>query len=156
MTHSLLARARAEGTPVIEGEVAIFLYEGADPPLLVGDFNGWDAYHPARWEKIEENLWAHSLPLPADAYMEYAFLVEPGEEVRVYDPFNARTVPNGVGQVNHYFYMPEATPTSLARRDPYVPEGVVTRHLVQHPRLIVGGKRVVHLYHPPTCLLYTS
>ncbi len=150
MTHPLRARARATGTPIIEGERAIFVYEGSEPPLLVGDFNGWDAYHPARWERAGEELWTYSLSLPADAYMEYAFLVEPGEEVRVHDPFNTRTVPNGVGQINHYFYMPAAAPTSFAQRAPFVPEGLVTRHLIQHPRLVAGGKRMVHLYHPPT------
>lgn len=150
MADSLLARARAAGTPIVEGDRAIFVYEGADPPLLVGDFNGWDAYHPAHWEKAEANLWTYSLSLPADAYMEYAFLVEPGEEVRVHDPFNPRTVPNGIGQINHYFYMPEATPTSLAQRSLDVREGLVTRHLVQHPRWVAGGRRIVHLYHPPT------
>jgi len=150
MAHSLLARARAAGTPIIEGDQAIFLFEGAEPPLLVGDFNGWDAEHPARWKEADRHVWMYSLSLPADAYMEYAFLVDPADEVRIPDPFNPRTVPNGVGQVNHYFYMPEGAETHLAHRARHVPEGVITRHLIQHPRLITGGKRLVHLYHPPT------
>lgn len=150
MTHSLLARARTTGTPIVEAERAIFVYEGAEPPLLVGDFNGWDFRHPASWEQAAAGLWTYTLPLPTDAYIEYAFLTGPNEEDRIPDPFNPRTVPNGVGQINHYFYMPAAGPTPLAQRQRNIPQGTVTRHIVQHPRLIAGGRRMVHLYHPPT------
>lgn len=150
MIHPLLARARAEGTPIIEGDQATLLFEGARPPLLVADFNGWDAEHPVAWCEVAPALWAYTVALPADAYIEYGFRTDPIDEDRLLDPFNARTMPNGMGQVNHFFYMPAATATPLIQRVRGVPQGQTTRHLLENRRLVAGGARTVHLYHPPT------
>jgi len=150
MTHPLLAQARAVGTPVITGDQAIFVFEGANPPLLVGDFNDWDAEHPASWQTVAPGVWSHTVTLPPDAYIEYGFRTDPDDEDRVPDPFNARTTPNGMGHLNHYFYMPAAIPTPLTQRARSVPQGLVTRHILNDKHLIAGGKRLVHLYRPPT------
>ena len=90
------------------------------------------------------------MTLAPDAYIEYAYLAGPAEADRTPDPFNSRTTPNGIGQVNHFFYMPGAEATPLAQRGRGVPSGTVTRHVVEHKAFVVGGKRPVWLYQPPT------
>jgi len=143
--HHLLARAQAAGTPLIDGERVIFVWHGAHPPALVGDFNNWDHKQSALAE-VAPDVWAQTLDFPRDTYMEYAFIVDPAKEERVPDPFNARVTPNGMGKINHYFYMPEAAPTPLAQPARRVPRGAVTRHVVQAPHVLVNGKRTVWLY----------
>ena len=45
MRKVLLDRAQIEGTPLIEGNRATFVWEGETAPGLVGDLSGWGA-HP--------------------------------------------------------------------------------------------------------------
>ncbi len=150
MTHPLLQAAQASGTPIIDGDRATFLWEGDDPPpYLVGDFNGWDPDSAAPWSEAGEGLWSFSLDLPPDAYIEYALLLDAREDSRTPDPFNDRTTPNGMGHVNHYFYMPGARPTELMDRAPGVPQGKLFRHRIENNWLLADGKRWVHLYRPP-------
>ena len=63
--------------------------------------------------RIEKELWAYSMELPATAYLEYSFY-EPRTKKRIEDPLNRNTVYNGLGNYNHFFYMPEHSPTRLA------------------------------------------
>jgi enterochelin esterase family protein len=150
MTHPLLTRAAENGTPIIDGDTATLIWEGVEPPLLLSDLHGWDPAHPAAWTKIAPALWSHTMTLAPDAYIEYAYLAGPTEADRTPDPFNSRTTPNGIGQVNHYFYMPGAEATPLAQRVRGVASGTVTRHVVEHKVFVVGGKRPVWLYQPHT------
>ena len=150
MTHPLLVRAETSGTPIIDGEQAVFLWEGDQPPYLIGDFNAWDPDAAAPWVEASTGLWSSTLTFPADAYMEYAFLVEPRDEARITDPHNQRTTPNGMGHINNYFYMPGGEPTPLAERGYEVRQGKLTRHRIENKWLLAAGKRWVHLYHPPT------
>ena len=149
MTHPLLQAALSGGAPVVDENRAVFLWQGEQPPYLVGDFNGWNPDEAAPWSAVEAGLWSFALDLPVDAYIEYAFLAEPKDDSRLPDPLNDRTVPNGVGQVNHYFYMPGAEQTSLAERGAGVPQGKLSRHRVENGWLLATGKRWVHLYQPP-------
>jgi len=148
--HPLLARAQTGGTPIIDGETATFIWQGARPPQLIGDFNGWDTAQAPTWQNVAAEIWTYTLNLPGDAYIEYAFTEGDDPEGRLPDLFNARTTPNGVGQVNHFFYMPEGAPTPLAQRERGVPQGKVTRHVIEHRWLVTGGKRPVWLYRPPS------
>lgn len=134
-----LRRARAEGTPLIDGDRITFLWRGRRPPQLIGDFMHWgrEGQAPLPAEPAGPGLWMCRLDLPADAYIEYAWLVD-GR--RAPDPFNPRVTANGLGEANHYFYMPGAAPTPLVRRDRRVPAG----------RMQVRGRRTVHFYQPPT------
>lgn len=145
--ETVLERALSEGTPVIDGEAATFVWQGRQAPQLIGDFTDWEWGSPLTLARIAPGLWAHTLRLPRDAYIEYAY-VRGGQ--RLPDPLNPHTLPNGVGATNHFFYMPEAAPTTLAQRKRDVPHGLVTRHTVETEGLAVGGKRTVYLYHPPT------
>lgn len=158
MPHPLLQRAQNSGTPIVENGRATFVWQsdahtgsapGSVPPYLVGDFNGWDPDTAAPWTEVEEGLWSFSLELPPDAYMEYALLLEAREDSRTPDPFNDRSTPNGMGHLNHYFYMPEGGPTPLVDRAPGVRQGKLTRHRVENDWLLADGKRWVHFYQPP-------
>lgn len=145
MSHPLLTLAHAHGTPVIENDSATFLREGKKPPTLLGDFTDWEDGAPALMRKIAPRLWAYTLPLPADAYIEYAFL--DGAE-HLPDPFNPRLVSNGMGKYNHWFGMPAYAPTPLARRKPGIARGVVTRHRLATQGMALGQERTVWLYRP--------
>ncbi|HEX8820508.1 MAG TPA: alpha/beta hydrolase-fold protein [Archangium sp.] len=146
-THTLEQRARAEGTPVITGETATFVWRGRKPVSVMGDFQEWSG-KPVPLKEVAPGLWIHTLKLPRDTYVEYAFQDAKGRRVR--DPLNERLVPNGFGDFNHFFHMPESQPTPLARAQRGVPRGTVTRHLVETRELGVGRQRAVHLYAPPT------
>lgn len=150
MTHPLLDRAHASGSPIIDGEQAVFVWEGDQPPYLIGDFNAWDPDVDAQWVEAGAGLWSYTLTLPTDAYMEYAFLTEPRDEARIIDPLNQHSTPNGMGHINNYFYMPAGEPTSLTERGHAVHLGKVTRHRIENKWLLATGKRWIHLYHPPT------
>ena len=143
---SLLDQAQ-QGTPIIEGDRATFVWRGAPPPRLVGDMTGWQWGSPIDLEEVSPGVWAHTLTLPQDAYIEYAFW--DGEQ-RAADPFNGNKTPDGLGNENHYFYMPGGRATELARRRQGVPHGTITRHTVENDFLLGSRKRTVALYQPPT------
>ncbi|HEX9616327.1 MAG TPA: hypothetical protein VGA03_02855, partial [Anaerolineales bacterium] len=146
--EDVLELARQEGTPLIDGETVAFVWQGKRAPDLVADFTSWLS-HPVSLQKVAKNAWIHSLRLPRNAYLEYAFL-DPVSEARFIDPFNFRTTPNGYGEFNNYFYMPEAHPTDLIRRRRGVARGVVTRHAIPTGGMVSGVRRTVHLYRPPS------
>lgn len=140
-------RARTEGTPVIDGDSATFVWRGPRPVSVAGDFQDWSGA-PVPLKQVAPGLWAHTLKLPRDTYVEYALLDARGRRVR--DALNPRLVPNGLGDSNHFFFMPEAEPTPLARSRRGVPRGTVTRHLLETHEFCVGRQRAVYLYAPPT------
>ena len=147
--HNILLRAQTLGTPLIDGDTATFVWHGKRPPVIIGDFTNWEDGPPQTFTRLSKGLWTCSLTFPVDAYLEYV-LIHDGE--RQPDPFNPRTTPNGFGKINHYFYMPAGSPTSLIRRDPSIPHGTVTRHAVwtESMDLVIGLQRIVHLYQPPS------
>src|SRR5205807_2491818 len=90
--------------------------------------------------------WTRRLSFPADAYIEYAFLVD---GVRVPDPLNPRQVGDGMEHLNSYFHMPDAVDTPLAVERAGVPRGAITIHQVEGHGHIAGATRTVRLYQPP-------
>ncbi len=151
---TLVERARTGDAPVVEGERATFVWEGDSAPALGGDFNGW-GWRPgdereraglASLEQVEPRVWAHTITLPRDAYIEYAYFQ--GKK-RLLDPLNPRRVSNGMDAENNYFGMPGYKPTPLVTARPDTPHGVVTAHVVTGGHTVVGGERKVHLYAPP-------
>lgn len=143
--HPLLAEARRSGNPVIHAGQACLLWQGRTPPLLRDDLGNWETLRP--FEKLGAGLWCATFDLPANAYVEYAFIDRQSRE-HIEDPLNPRRVPNGMGAWNHYFYMPKGKPTPLAQRAPGVPRGTVSRHAVGDPDLLGGKPRPVFLYQP--------
>lgn len=144
---SLTQRAREQGTPLIEGEIVTFLWQGQEPPALRGDFNDWDIAKAPAWRKTRANLWRIDMAFPAGAYIEYCF---GPDKARVPDPYNARVTANGIGDYNHFFYTPPGGPTPLAVRQRGVPRGALTRHRVATEGLAMGDARNIFLYQPPT------
>jgi enterochelin esterase family protein len=143
---TLEARARAEGTPVIEGDTATFVWRGRGPVSLLGDFQDWRG-EPLPLERVSPGLWARTVTLPPDAYAEYVFLDSRGNKVE--DAFNPRTSDNGFGDFNHCFYMPGGGPPEILQRPRGAPRGRVTRHMLETEDMAVGGRRSVALYAPP-------
>ena len=146
-THPLLAMARTMGNPVLDERVATLIWQGETAPLLIDDLHNWED-NPQEMMPAGTDLWTISIPLPSDAYFEYAFIdAETG--VRLPDPLNPKQIWNGVNAFNHYFYMPRAKPFPLDRPAEGVARGTVTRYSVSTREFAVGAKRSVYLYHPP-------
>ena len=148
-------RARESGNPVVQGNRATFFWEGESAPYLISDLTSWEdkpkSFKPlaaSRRSASGRPVWSCSLSVPRDAYVEYAFY-DPEIEERVFDPLNARTVSNGFGHRNHFFYMPEAMPTPFSMRRADVRTGTLTRHRVDTGFLQDDGERDVYLYKPP-------
>jgi enterochelin esterase-like enzyme len=148
-TYPLLARARLEGTPLIDGQTVTFVWEGKTAPLLLGDFTDWQNGDPLIPVRQAQQVWTYTLTLLEGAYIEYAYFVEGKDDQRVADPFNRRKVPNGYGKYNHYFYMPGRQPSPLTYRKRGLPRGRIISAALPTQDLIYGQKRKVHLYQPP-------
>ena len=146
-THPLLAMARTLGNPVIGGEVATFLWQGITAPCLINDRHNWEE-SPQKMLRAGSELWSFSIPLPADAYLEYAF-IDPKTGERIPDPLNHRRVWNGINAYNNYFYMPQGRPSPLIQPMKGIARGTVTRHAVPTRDFATGAKRIVYLYRPP-------
>ncbi len=152
--HHWLDRAQAQGTPLIDGNRATFIWQGDDPPLLRGDWNDWDAEKPLPWQRAKAargraaagHVWLADLELASDAYLEYCLGTD---EERVVDPFNPRRVSNGMGKYNHWFYMPQGGPTPLAQRQRHAPHGEIIRLDLPTHLMVAGQQRRVILYRPP-------
>lgn len=148
---NLLTRAREEGTPLVDGDQVTFVWygEGAEPaPYLVGDFNDWDHEDNAiRLQQVEPDVWAHTMTLPMDAYIEYGYMLSRDE--RLADPFNPHVLWNGVDAVNHVFNMPDFEMNDLLARKKGVKRGTITRHVVDGQRTLANSPRDVYLYQPP-------
>ena len=145
--ETLETRALKQGSPVIDGDTATFVWRGRSPVSVTGDFQDWSG-EPLPLKKAAPGLWTRTLTLPRDSYIEYALLGSRGRRVK--DPLNRRRISNGMGAFNHFFSMPEYSPTELAQ--PFTgrfPRGRVTRHTVKTAELAVGPSREVFLYEPP-------
>jgi enterochelin esterase-like enzyme len=147
-THPLIARARLQGTPLIDGQTVTFVWEGKTAPPLQGDFTDWQNGEPLTPVRLAPRFWTYTLTAPQDAYLEYAYIADDGEQ-HLPDPFNRRKVNNGVGKYNHYFYMPGRHPTPLTRRKRKLPQGRIISAALPTQGMIYGQERKVHLYQPP-------
>jgi enterochelin esterase family protein len=143
-----IRRGLESGNPVVHGNKATFLWQGATAPLLISEVYGWeDRPRPFKPTSTSE-IWYSSLTVPRDAYVEYAFM-DPVTHKKVADPLNRQMVSNGVGGRNHFFYMPETMPSPFSIRRADVRSGTITRHRVDASFLQDDGERDVYLYKPP-------
>jgi enterochelin esterase family protein len=133
--------------PIVDGDLATFVWNGPSAPKLMGDFNGWDATTALELDRVTKNQWARTLQFTRSTYMEYAF-VRNGRRVR--DPGNPNVTPNGIGHYNNYVYMPDAAPTVWAKPAKGVKRGKLTRHVLQSKGLTVSSTREMWLYAPAT------
>ena len=140
-----LARARAEGTPLIDGGSVTFVWPGETAPTLRSDITGWwPGAEPWGMTEAVPGVWTYTLDLPADAYIEYGYF---DGEARRRDPFSRQLVPNGIGSVNNYLAMPDAFQGALHEPRLGVPVGQVIGDEIPAPTL-TGGRRGVALYQP--------
>ena len=147
MSSTILERVQVNGTPLIEKDVATFVWVGERAPFLIGDFTGWEEGDPAILAKVEPGIWTYKLALPPNAYIEYAF-IDQGQ--RLEDPYNPNLTSNGMGKYNHYFYMPEGKPTPLMQPSPETPHGQVERKEILAQGFLSLGRRGLYFYQPPT------
>ena len=91
---NLYQLARANGNPVIEGNRVTFVWQGKSAPYFIDDIHQWED-NPQKMKRVAPGLWAYSLELDSDAYLEYAFL-DPRTKKRLKDPLNKKTVFNGI------------------------------------------------------------
>lgn len=160
--NSTIQLAKKKGNPIIDGNEVTFFWEGDHAPKLISDWNGWDSSsdegqaQPRPFKRLSpriqaasaKSVWFCTLSLPRDAYIEYA-LYDPVTQQKFLDPLNKRTVSNGVGGRNNYFYMPENMPSPFAIRRGDVPIGALTRHSVETKWLRDDYERDIYLYRPP-------
>src|SRR5215216_4965511 len=161
ISDSTIRRARRSGNPVIQGNRATFICEGRAAPYLMSDLNGWDStvrsfkrIHPNTKSAshisspLRRPVWSCSLTLPRNAYVEYAFY-NPTTRERFLDPLNQRTVNNGMGNRNNFFYMPESMPSPFAVRRAEVHVGRLSSLRVETKWLRDDYEREIYLYRPP-------
>ncbi len=154
-SQDTIQRAKEFGNPVIEGNRATFIWEGRSAPHLISDLSGWEA-NPKPLKRLgstltpasSKSIWSVALTLPRDAYLEYAFY-DPVSQKRFTDPLNRKSVNNGVGSRNNFFYMPETMPSPFSMRRADVPNGALSSHRVDTWMLQDYGERDVWLYKPP-------
>lgn len=146
---TLLERARREGTPLVDGNQATFVWVGeGDVPQLIGDFTGWRE-NPAMLLETEPGVWTHTVTLPTDAYIEYAYSLKYDIAESFPDPFNPRLVFNGIDSVNHCFTMPDFQPNELLQRGAGVARGKMSEHWLETGIFTGDTHRNVYLYQPP-------
>jgi enterochelin esterase-like enzyme len=146
LAGTILKKIKTESTPLIDHDLATFVWRGRSAPFLVGDFTGWDEGQPVKLCRSEPGIWTYQLSLPADAYVEYGFIKD---EETLSDPFNPRQTSNGVGGYNNYFGMPDYHPTELTRSLRHIPHGTISQFYLPTDYLIPGTSRMIYLYHPP-------
>lgn len=155
ISSSTIQRAKQSGNPVIHGNRATFIWEGKTAPYLISDLNDWNE-KSKRFKRVSpgalpvsaKSVWSCSLTLPRDAYLEYAFY-DPKTRKPFLDPLNRRSVNNGVGARNNFFYMPETMPAPFTLRRAEVAVGALTRHRVDAWMLQEDSEREIYLYRPP-------
>ena len=153
--NSSIRRALESGNPVIEGNRATLFWQGETAPQLIGDTTDWED-RPKAFKRLfsksgldsDQTFWSCSITAPRDGYVEYCFY-EPNSQERILDPLNPQITPNGFGERNNFFYMPEAmaSPFTLRRAD--VRTGTISRHRVDAGFLQDDAERDVYLYRPP-------
>jgi enterochelin esterase-like enzyme len=132
-------------TPAVNGEHVTFHWYGPRAPILIGDFNEWEASRDDQLKRVGKNHWALSRDFAPGSYLEYAYLLD-GE--RQLDPLNPRTASTDFDSVNNYFYLAPGAPTPLARKMPQVPQGQIESYWVDASSLRSGARRKVYLYRP--------
>ena len=88
MSAALLARAGAEGAPLVDGRAVTFVWRGRRPPALIGDLNDWDGERPLRLANGELNIsgdWATEQRVMTDPRGQFGTLVPLSEAAEFAD-----------------------------------------------------------------------
>jgi enterochelin esterase-like enzyme len=146
MSNNLLEQVKKYGTPLIEGNQVTFVWQGENPPQLMGDFSDWEMKPQLDLSEISPGVWVYSREFADDAYLEYAFI---REGKRYPDPFNQRRIPNGIGDYNHFFTMPDYRPTTLTKLEKNVTAGKIIPYTLAKKDDISQINRQIYFYQPP-------
>jgi len=133
--------------PTIHENTVTITWHGKHGPHFISDLHGWEE-NPQPLMEVDQSIWAISFDLASNAYLEYAFY-DPESKKRFPDPLNKKSVYNGVGGYNHFFYMPETQPTPLIQLPAGGLRGKLSHHTVPAEYVTAGKVRRVSLYHPP-------
>lgn len=155
ISDATIRRALESGNPVVQGDRVTFFWEGESAPHFIGDVTDWEA-KPKPFRRVSstlqpatvKTLWSCSLTLPRDAYVEYAFY-NPASREKILDPWNERTVSNGLGGRNNFFYMPETMPSPFSLRRADVRASTLLRLRVSADFLQDDSERDIYLYKSP-------
>ncbi len=144
----IVKHAKIKGTPLIDGNQVTFVWLGKTAPRLLSDWLGWDETKDGvSLQEAEPGVWTYSCTLPSKAYLEYRF--HDGKQF-LNDPLNSHRINNGVSGYNNTFTMPKAPISPWIRPGKETPHGVLSEHVIQDDSLIIGVKRKVVLYQPPS------
>jgi enterochelin esterase family protein len=110
--------------PFAQGTRAAFLFRGeAKSVAVAGDFNKWDP-RDAIWQAKQvggADVWILETELPADARVDYKFVVD-GKDWKT-DPANPHTMWSPLGGANSELRMPAYQPPPEIVRRPDIPRG---------------------------------
>lgn len=135
---------RSGGSPVIIGPWVTFVYRGSDKEVeVVGEFTDWDRRGHMMKALPGSDVRYFSMQFPADARIEYKFIVDGNW---ILDPLNPNKKDNGVGGENNFFTMPEYHAAPEAEERPGVPRGRLEDLALPDSTL---GKRTIRVYLPP-------
>jgi enterochelin esterase family protein len=126
MLSVLLAAALRQSSEVVFR--VTYSSPAAKEVRLAGDYTGWDKPQPMQNQSGE---WTYSASVPANARLEYKFVVD-GQWIL--DPANPNQFANGVGGSNSVFEGPEYKPTTLEQ----APKTPMVRR-----EITVDGRKVV-------------
>ena len=133
------------GTPLIEadGNTVVFLFRGNDDSVkLTGDMTGWNTQLPlSRCEGTD--LFSLKMSFPADARLDYMFVVDTGNTVL--DPCNPRSVMGGFGPKSE-LAMPGFRQAPELEKHTDVPAGTLTT--VTHSSAILKYEHTLYVYLP--------
>jgi enterochelin esterase-like enzyme len=145
----LIETATRHGSPLVDERGATFVRLGKDPPPpLVGEWADFRTQDALPMSELAPGVWLGRCELPANAYLEYAYLVD-GE--RRPDPLNRFPASDGNGGRISRLWMPRAPREAMTlSRLPAgaVPRGRLARHALETGRLVAGHRRRLVLYRP--------
>ena len=145
---------RNGGTPLVEGDSALFLVErssGGPPPRLLADFNGWgelkERLAEAAMTLLEGTSWYYlERTLDPRARIEYAIARESTEDAALHlDPENPRTV-EGFSRSYSELRMPAYADAPELLEDPSLPRGRLVETELQSR--VLGNRRRIIVYLP--------
>jgi enterochelin esterase family protein len=146
---------RNGGTPLVEGDEALFFVErapGGPPPRLLADFNGWGEPEERQAETamtpLEGTSWYYlKRKLHPRARIEYAIAGESTEDAALgLDPENPRTV-EGFSRSYSELRMPAYAEAPELVEDPSLPRGRIVETEIESR--IRGNRRRILVYLPP-------
>lgn len=140
-----LKRAKDEGSPLIDGNIATFVWKGESAPYLHLEI---DQFKPRKLKKVGKNTWIHQVEIAADAYVEYAYSSDKNGQKRLKDPFNKNLFDTGMGHFNHFFGMSAYQPSPLIERAADIAKGTVTKHKIKGLWMLPEPSRTVWFYQP--------